>query len=60
MKFETPIKHPSGDIKMSVICESGILKKSLDLGSNFASHQIEMIFKAVSLDDLSPQDRAED
>lgn len=44
----------------SVICESGMLKKSLDLGSNFASHQIEMIFKAVSLDDLSPQDKAKD
>ena len=55
-----PIKHPSGDITKSVICESGILKKSLDLGSNFASHKIEMIFKAVGLEDLSPQDRAED
>ena len=60
MKFETPIKHPSGDITKSVICESGILKKSLDLGANFASHKIEMIFKAVGLEDLSPQDRAED
>jgi hypothetical protein len=45
VKFETPIKHPSGDIKKSVICESGMLKKSVDLGSNFASHQIEMILR---------------